>query len=127
MKIKGFLYIRGHKTAAFRPRIGNGRSIFRSKKPWALARGASFTLPFIFLANIILAEEIEKRFLVVSVPVADIRKEPKDASAMHGHDAFQETQTLFNEVLLHRSSSADWYYVEAIEQPEFTHNGYWQG
>jgi len=35
------LYIRGQKTAPFRVRINNGRSVFRSKKPWTSASGAS--------------------------------------------------------------------------------------
>jgi polysaccharide export outer membrane protein len=38
------LYIRGHKPAVFRARTNNGRSVFRSRKPWALAVGASFLL-----------------------------------------------------------------------------------
>jgi len=36
------LYIRGQKTLPFRARMKNGRSVFRSKRPRALARGASF-------------------------------------------------------------------------------------
>ena len=39
--VAGFLYFRGHKTAPFRARMEHGRSVFRSKKPRALARGAS--------------------------------------------------------------------------------------
>lgn len=35
-------YIRGQKTASLRARMNNGRSVFRSEKPRALARGASF-------------------------------------------------------------------------------------
>ena len=38
----GSLYIRGQKTLPFRARMKNGRSVFRSKRPRALARGASF-------------------------------------------------------------------------------------
>lgn len=36
------LYIRGHKTALSRVLMKDGRLVFRSMKPWALARGASF-------------------------------------------------------------------------------------
>jgi hypothetical protein len=36
------LYIRGHKTAAFRPQMERGRSVFRSKRPRSSDQGASF-------------------------------------------------------------------------------------
>src|SRR3989338_3959010 len=42
------LYIRGHKTAALRSRMERGRSVFRSEKPRALARGASFSTVGVF-------------------------------------------------------------------------------
>jgi LysM repeat protein len=49
MTAKGnnFLYIRGQKTAPFRVRMSNGRSVFRFKRPRASARGASLLTIFI--------------------------------------------------------------------------------
>jgi len=41
-RVLEILYIRGQKTLPFRVRMKNGRSVFRSKRPRALARGASF-------------------------------------------------------------------------------------
>jgi hypothetical protein len=50
MKKIWVLYIRGHKTAPFRAQMELGRSVFRSMKPWALARGASLFL-LLFLSG----------------------------------------------------------------------------
>lgn len=72
------------------------------------------------------ANEI-KKYLVVIDPVANIRSKPIDATAAYIKDNLQETQVLYNEVLLYKDENADWYYVEAIEQQEFTHNNSWQG
>jgi cell wall-associated NlpC family hydrolase len=66
-------------------------------------------------------------FLIVTSPAADIRKEPQDRKSGYAHDNLNETQVLFNEVLLLKFSKGDWYYVEAAEQKEFTHNKKWQG
>jgi cell wall-associated NlpC family hydrolase len=66
-------------------------------------------------------------FLIVTSPAADIRKEPQDRKSGYAHDDLNETQVLFNEVLLLKFSKGDWYYVEAAEQKEFTHNNKWQG
>jgi cell wall-associated NlpC family hydrolase len=66
-------------------------------------------------------------YLIVTVPSADIRKVPQDKKPGYSHDNLQETQALFNEVLLDKFSKGDWYCVEAIEQKEFTHGNKWQG
>ncbi|MBI4845641.1 MAG: C40 family peptidase [Candidatus Omnitrophica bacterium] len=86
-----------------------------------------FILFFLVWVNAVFAEEAENKFLAVSAPVADIRKQPQDSKGGYEHDGLQQTQALFNEILLYKSSDNDWYYVEAVEQPEFTHNGQWQG
>ncbi|MFA5389514.1 MAG: C40 family peptidase [Candidatus Omnitrophota bacterium] len=66
-------------------------------------------------------------FLIVTSQSADIRKEPRDREPGYAHDDLNETQALFNEVLLHKFSKDGWFYVEALEQKEFTHNSKWQG
>jgi gamma-D-glutamyl-L-lysine dipeptidyl-peptidase len=67
------------------------------------------------------------RFLVVDVPVADIRKTPVDRETGFGHDDLQETQVLFNEVLMRDSDKGEWYGVEALEQKKYSPGGKWQG
>jgi len=86
-------------------------------------------LVFLFLLSpgVVFSENLEARFLVVTSPVADIRKEPLDKKPGYNHDNLQNTQAIFNEALLYGFSKGDWYYVEAVEQKEFTHNNKWQG
>lgn len=68
------------------------------------------------------------KFLVVDVPVADIRKTPVDREPGYGHDELQETQVLFNEVLSAAGSgNGAWYSVEALEQKKYSTGGKWQG
>jgi len=67
------------------------------------------------------------KFLVVDVPVADIRKKPVDKEPGYCHDELQETQVLFNEVLLLKSERGAWYRVEALEQKKSVPGGKWQG
>jgi cell wall-associated NlpC family hydrolase len=63
---------------------------------------------------------------VVIVPVADVWSGPSESSAALTNDK-RETQLLIGErVLIHQSSGA-WRYIEAIEQPEFTHHNRWEG
>ncbi|QAT16529.1 gamma-D-glutamyl-L-lysine dipeptidyl-peptidase [Candidatus Velamenicoccus archaeovorus] len=68
-----------------------------------------------------------QRFMVVTAPVADLRKEPQERDSAYDHDDLQETQVLFNEVLLYKSSMGDWYYVEAVEQKNFRQDNRWRG
>ena len=68
-----------------------------------------------------------EKLLIVNVPVANLRRKPVDATLEYVHDDLQETQVLYNEVLLYKDENKDWYYVEAIEQQEFTHSNIWQG
>ncbi len=66
-------------------------------------------------------------FFVVTEPVADIRREPIDANNLYIHDDLQETQVLFNEVLLYKDEIDEWFYVEAVEQKSFRKKTRWQG
>jgi len=61
------------------------------------------------------------------VPVANVRKEPLEASSSYVCDDLQETQVLYNEILLCRDEDKDWYYIEATEQKKTTSQGDWQG
>jgi cell wall-associated NlpC family hydrolase len=54
--------------------------------------------------------------LVVTAPVADLRREPVDAGLVNVHDELQETQLLFNELLILKDEEKDWLRVEAVEQ-----------
>jgi len=68
------------------------------------------------------------RYLIVTEPIADLRKEPVDpAKGDYRQDDLQETQLLFNEVLLYRGENDEWYQVEAIEQSDFTPEALWRG
>jgi len=68
-----------------------------------------------------------EKLLIVTNPVADLRRKPIDAAPDYTHDELQETQVLYNEMLIYRDENEGWYYVEAIEQKKFTRNNIWQG
>jgi hypothetical protein len=70
---------------------------------------------------------VKKQFLVVTAPVANLRKEPVEASFEYVCDDLQETQLLYNECLLYKDETEDWYYVEAVEQQKATPQGDWRG
>jgi cell wall-associated NlpC family hydrolase len=67
------------------------------------------------------------KFLVVVSPFADIRREPVDRRTGYSHDDLQETQVLFNEVLVQDGDKGEWYSVEAPEQKKYSSGGKWQG
>jgi cell wall-associated NlpC family hydrolase len=67
------------------------------------------------------------KFLIVSVPVANLRAKPVDAKPLYIHDDLQQTQVLYNEALLYLDETEDWYYAEAIEQQKYTSKNIWQG
>jgi cell wall-associated NlpC family hydrolase len=70
---------------------------------------------------------VKKQFLVVTAPIANLRKEPVEALAEYVCDDLQETQLLYNEGLLYKEENEDWYYVEAAEQKKATCQDDWQG
>jgi cell wall-associated NlpC family hydrolase len=65
--------------------------------------------------------------LVVTVPVANLRRKPVEAHKRYTHDDLQETQLLFNETLLYRTEEHGWYYAEAREQLRVNAEKGWQG
>ena len=64
---------------------------------------------------------------VVALPVADLRSEPGTLPMPGTHDALEETQVLYGEGVRVLKTQGAWAYVEAIEQPEFSHANQWQG
>lgn len=70
---------------------------------------------------------MEVRKLIVSVPVANIRAARIPSKNDYKYDEIQETQVLYGERLALLEEKKDWYRIEAIEQPEYTHNKFWQG
>ena len=65
--------------------------------------------------------------MVMTAPVTDLRSEPGTAAQPDVHDPFEETQLLYGERVRLLKVRNGWAYVEAIEQPEFTHRRRWQG
>ncbi|MBI3330902.1 MAG: C40 family peptidase [Candidatus Omnitrophica bacterium] len=64
---------------------------------------------------------------VVLAAVADLRAKPGGLSQPGIHDPFQETQLLYGEEIHVLRQEDGWAYVEAVEQPEYTHHRRWQG
>jgi len=63
----------------------------------------------------------------VRVPVADLRSQPNSIARPGVHDDLQETQLVFGEHVRIRGEQDGWVNVEALEQPEFSHNQRWEG
>ena len=63
----------------------------------------------------------------VNVLVADLRAQPHPSAQAPAHDPLQETQLLYGERVRVLRKRDGWAYVEAVEQPEFTHANRWQG
>ena len=64
---------------------------------------------------------------VVGVPVADLRAKPGPLATAAAHDPLQETQLLYGERVALIKTEGGWAFIEAIEQPEYTHHHRWQG
>lgn len=65
--------------------------------------------------------------LVVRVPVANLRRKPVEPRPDYAHDELQETQLLYNEVLLYNREEGDWYFVEGKEQTRYSTQRGWHG
>ncbi len=65
--------------------------------------------------------------MAVRAPVSDLRAQPHTEAQAAVHDPFEETQLLYGESVRVVKSQDGWAYVEAVEQPEFTHAHRWQG
>ena len=65
--------------------------------------------------------------MIVRVPLADLRAEPGTTAQPGTHDANQETQLLYGEIVKVVKQDQGWANVEAVEQPEWSHANRWQG
>ncbi len=65
--------------------------------------------------------------MVVAVPVADLRAQPGTSAQPDIHDPLEESQLLYGERVRFIRREGDWWRVEALEQPEYTHRARWQG
>src|SRR5689334_8770581 len=70
---------------------------------------------------------------LVSAPVSDLRREPEppvDTAVLkrpYDADRNQESQVIFDEEVKVVEERNGWARVEALEQPEFTHDQKWEG
>ena len=67
------------------------------------------------------------RTMFVNVPVVDVRAQPHTVVQAHAHDPLEETQLLYGERVAVLNTATGWAQIEAVEQPEFTHQRRWQG
>ena len=65
--------------------------------------------------------------LFISLPVVDLRAQPATAIQANTHDPLEESQLLFGEEVRVVKQAGGWSYIEALEQPEFSHHKSWQG
>lgn len=80
------------------------------------------------LVSILLAGCASSRSLMmVTSPLVDLRAKPHTSSTASTHDDLQETQLLYGERVRLLRERDGWAYVEALEQPEWSHAKRWQG
>jgi len=65
--------------------------------------------------------------MAVSVPLVDLRAQPRTSAQPDVHDPLEESQLFYGERVRLLKTQGEWAYVEATEQPEFTHARRWQG
>jgi len=66
-------------------------------------------------------------YMMVAIPVADLRAQPNTYLQHNIQDSLQETQLLYGERVRVIKTKNDWSYIEAVEQPEYSHSKRWQG
>jgi cell wall-associated NlpC family hydrolase len=66
-------------------------------------------------------------YALVTLPVADLWREPADSPATDGRDEGRLSQILCNEALLVVNEQGEWLHVEAMEQPKFLGPSGWGG
>jgi gamma-D-glutamyl-L-lysine dipeptidyl-peptidase len=72
-------------------------------------------------------EEVVKTRATVAVPVTNLRKKPVGSPCTTGRDGLQESQLLYNEMLLVIDETEDWLQVEATAQRKFLGPEGWGG
>jgi gamma-D-glutamyl-L-lysine dipeptidyl-peptidase len=96
---------------------------------------ASFFRPFAFAADPlpIVPSASDAGYFVVAVPAADLRDEPRSAEEaaaskkIQVRDLAQQSQLLFGEVVQVLEQRGPWARVQAVEQPEYSFHGFWEG
>ncbi|MBI4227608.1 MAG: C40 family peptidase [Candidatus Omnitrophica bacterium] len=63
----------------------------------------------------------------VAAPLLDVRARPEPANAEPVRDPLQETQLLYGEEVIVHATEGAWSRIEAVEQPEWSHHGRWEG
>lgn len=66
-------------------------------------------------------------FMAVNRPVVDLRAKPQTTALAATHDPLEETQLLYGEQVRLLKKDGDWAFIQALEQPEWTHANHWQG
>lgn len=89
-----------------------------------------FYLPIVSITAFIYTHDFHKK-MIVCVPVADVRSEPKDIPSdvklptSNKTNPLQLTQLLFNEYVIAQKQCTDeydqiWYFIQAVQQPIHT-------
>lgn len=78
-------------------------------------------------ASLHAAAKSAPRDMVVIVPVADVRAEPKRRAFDNSHDDLQETQVLKGETVWVTEKKGKWVRIECPAQAEYTHHAKWEG
>ena len=63
----------------------------------------------------------------VTVPLADLRREPKHLPQDYAHNPLRESQLLEGEKILIHEHVGEWLRIEAVEQPRFSKGQGWHG
>lgn len=64
---------------------------------------------------------------IVTVPVADLRKDPSPHKKIYEKDLLQESQLIFGEQVLGLHEQGDWIFIEAVEQKKWVPDSGWKG
>lgn len=110
------------------PRSGSDNSTSASAlQAHAVSRSARVRLLYSFALALLAGCSAARSPMLVRVPVVDLRTEPNTRAVPGAHDPLEETQLLYGERVRVIKKEHEWAYVEALEQPEFTHSERWQG
>ena len=67
------------------------------------------------------------QLMAVNAPLADLRAAPGTVAHPGMHDPLEETQLLYGERVRVLKVEGEWAQVEAVQQPEYTHQRNWSG
>ena len=75
----------------------------------------------------VMGNTASSKMMTVNVPIADLRAQPRTTAQPAIHDPEEETQLLYGERVRLLTTKDAWGFIEAIEQPEYTHHKRWEG